>query len=1040
MYRLSWKSCTSLISASVLITSALIGPIGYTGKASAMATSHTGQTRMASPAFSLNVTDLPHMINASLSENAIFVKFTKRLVYDSNSLSTDDFVVMVDDQPAELSYISPFLDAGGFTQTLIMLQETVAKGKKVTLAYRSSQNPLKDEEGNPLSDEEVNVTNWNKGTFLSAPVMNLPLKTGYKLKPGDDIVTFTPTSGNPNHLQFEFPNESTNGTWLETNRTIHNKNDYVIRNNTDSVSYSPSVVGVNPDSSSVEVLLPEGVFFEEGKSYTLLMSGAAGGNEVRLPVGETTTSKARVTLIRAADGYYSDEYTFENVSLHDVPNMPPVATPALHASFTKGDAPLTFGPGQLASDDDGDMLALSNPVSDDEGIAIASVIANQLIVSPIGKGTTNVQVDVSDGYQHTTTVTVPVTVIQQQTPAVFLGQVEVIRHENGTFTITIADVPAHAAVRLYSPENGEILLTQSQGAERGPLVLQLAGAGSMATAHITLEDTAADKSESNRVEMTLPEVEYKAALRSAIDEAQALDDQAVAGEGVGQYPPSAKSAFQAAIAAATAVRNDLTATKGQVEAAAEALHEAITEFERSKIVDSGKPEKPSNVTSVSTTTSITLSWHAVDTATEYSVVRNGVVLYAGVQPFFRDNGLQPGTRYDYEIYAWRGTQKSEPARYSAMTAAVTYPPQPDPASPITSFVANALTEDAASFTWPSLTGAAAVIIQQRVEGGAWENADTGRISPADTRATVKGLLPDTTYLFRLVVTGGINAGASNEVKATTKPAAQPKIVRLEASVDSLWLKPQKSKTFKLYAIYNNKKKREITREKNVSYQTSDAKLASTASGRITAGKNEGDALITIRYDDFICTVPVTVAKKQIVELQLSRQSAEMLIGDSTSLQAVAQLPGKEKRDVTNIAVWTSDHPDVVAVEAGKLTAIKAGTATVEVNYGGRSAQLEVTVQAESKVHKLTLSARKVTLEKGKSVGIAVTAELADGTKIDVSDIADAAVRNKAIASFADGEMTGLAEGTTRITFTYRNKTATLSVEVVKVKSDEHITE
>lgn len=73
------------------------------------------------------------------------------------------------------------------------------------------------------------------------------------------------------------------------------------------------------------------------------------------------------------------------------------------------------------------------------------------------------------------------------------------------------------------------------------------------------------------------------ALENKITEVTTLLDNSPEGTGVGQYPPAAKAALQAAIIAAETAMEDTTATEKDIEAALQALAAAITVFENAKI-------------------------------------------------------------------------------------------------------------------------------------------------------------------------------------------------------------------------------------------------------------------------------------------------------------------------------------------------------------------------------------------------------------------------------------------------------------------------
>ncbi|BBI35669.1 S-layer homology domain-containing protein [Cohnella abietis] len=90
------------------------------------------------------------------------------------------------------------------------------------------------------------------------------------------------------------------------------------------------------------------------------------------------------------------------------------------------------------------------------------------------------------------------------------------------------------------------------------------------------------------------------------------------------------------------------------------------------------------------------------------------------------------------------------------------------AGSINDFVNTEKTGMTASFSWSAASGATSIEIDQSLSGSnVWTTSKTGTISTAATSATVTGLSIDTAYDFRLVVTGGANAGISNVVTETT---------------------------------------------------------------------------------------------------------------------------------------------------------------------------------------------------------------------------------------------------------------------------------
>lgn len=89
--------------------------------------------------------------------------------------------------------------------------------------------------------------------------------------------------------------------------------------------------------------------------------------------------------------------------------------------------------------------------------------------------------------------------------------------------------------------------------------------------------------------------------------------------------------------------------------------------------------------------------------------------------------------------------------------------------PVTTFAKTTFDDTTASFSWSALNGATAVSLQQQKSGDTNWSTATCDINLVSTATTVTGLEPDTTYEFRLLVTGGATPGVSNSVSVKTKP-------------------------------------------------------------------------------------------------------------------------------------------------------------------------------------------------------------------------------------------------------------------------------
>jgi hypothetical protein len=123
-------------------------------------------------------------------------------------------------------------------------------------------------------------------------------------------------------------------------------------------------------------------------------------------------------------------------------------------------------------------------------------------------------------------------------------------------------------------------------------------------------------------------------------------------------------------------------------------------------------------------------------------------------------GLKPNTAYQFRLIVTGGGNAGTSNVASVTTSAI----------PVTTFANKTKTSNSATFSWNAVTGAMSLSINQSADGGlTWNPSTTGTIATGASAATVTGLTPNKAYKFRLIITGGGNAGTSNVVSVTTNP-------------------------------------------------------------------------------------------------------------------------------------------------------------------------------------------------------------------------------------------------------------------------------
>ncbi|RAP74152.1 S8 family serine peptidase [Paenibacillus montanisoli] len=122
-------------------------------------------------------------------------------------------------------------------------------------------------------------------------------------------------------------------------------------------------------------------------------------------------------------------------------------------------------------------------------------------------------------------------------------------------------------------------------------------------------------------------------------------------------------------------------------------------------------------------------------------------------------GLKAGTAYKFRIVVTGGPN----AGISNIVDVTT------PVTPISDFTNKSVTEKEAEFQWSAASEAWELAIEQSTDNGAtWTKSEVKDGLAADAAAaTVTGLTAGTAYKFRIVVSGGPNAGVSNIVSVKT---------------------------------------------------------------------------------------------------------------------------------------------------------------------------------------------------------------------------------------------------------------------------------
>ena len=166
-------------------------------------------------------------------------------------------------------------------------------------------------------------------------------------------------------------------------------------------------------------------------------------------------------------------------------------------------------------------------------------------------------------------------------------------------------------------------------------------------------------------------------------------------------------------------------------------------------------------------------------------------------------------------------------------------------------------------------------------------------------------------------------------------------------------------------------------------------------------------------------------------ITLAGEMSGLKTGDVRTLTVMATFgaaPGADERDVTSEATFVSSHPEIVAGDGGRLTAVSEGSADITATYAGLTATsiFEVTAPLPQA---LTIMG-DMELTRGEPEALTVLAVFENGTERDVTAEVEWQSDNADVASVGeDGLASGHYGGQARLTATWAGLSSTLDVTV-----------
>ncbi|WP_020647590.1 Ig-like domain-containing protein [Paenibacillus sp. HW567] len=269
--------------------------------------------------------------------------------------------------------------------------------------------------------------------------------------------------------------------------------------------------------------------------------------------------------------------------------------------------------------------------------------------------------------------------------------------------------------------------------------------------------------------------------------------------------------------------------------------------------------------------------------------------------------------------------------------------------------------------------------------------------------------------------GNATITASYGSKNVTVTATVGKSNKLRIDDDSVFLRLNQTQQLVLTALDAEGISSVVTNE--AVWTTADENVATAVKGLIT-GYKSGTTTVTAAYGGKTVTVTVNVETASRLNVTISKLN--LGVDQSKSVTVMASYKDGTSQDVTDDAVWSSDHSDIADASDGTITAYATGSAVITVSYGGKTATIKVTAGTPEK---LTLQAKTVELQEDETYQVIATGGYSDGTDKTLADEVEWSTSDAKIATVEDGLITGVGVGTAVITAKVGTVKAAITVNV-----------
>jgi trimeric autotransporter adhesin len=171
------------------------------------------------------------------------------------------------------------------------------------------------------------------------------------------------------------------------------------------------------------------------------------------------------------------------------------------------------------------------------------------------------------------------------------------------------------------------------------------------------------------------------------------------------------------------------------------------------------------------------------------------------------------------------------------------------------------------------------------------------------------------------------------------------------------------------------------------WSSSNPDAISVSNGGLALGIAPGSATVTASVGSTFATAQVAVSAKTVSALEVTPKDANIKIGSTVALSAIATMNDGSKETVTDSVAWSTAEKGIVTVDnKGVATGVAAGATDITATLGKHAVTANVTVKG-ALLTSLAVEPVDPTLTIGESVKFTATAAYEDGQIADVTNAA-----------------------------------------------------